>query len=106
MKRFVHGLMALAVAGGMALAAAPSAEARGRDVGVGIAAGIIGLGVGAAIADSARGTSTSTTTALYPNLSAAENTSESIRLGFTSSGFDVIGFNNATSIYLAIRALI
>jgi hypothetical protein len=55
MKRFVHGLMALTVAGGLALAAAPQAEARGRDVGVGIAAGIIGLGVGAAIADSARG---------------------------------------------------
>ena len=56
------------------------------------------------IADSARGTNTSTTNALFPNLSAAENTSEPIRLGFTSSGFDVNGSNSATSIYLAIRA--
>ncbi len=56
------------------------------------------------IADSARGTNTSTTNALFPNLVAAENTSEPIRLGFTSSGFDVNGSNSATSIYLAIRA--
>lgn len=56
------------------------------------------------MADSARGTTTSSTNALLANLASAENTSESSRVGFTDTGFDMNGSNSAPYIYLAIRA--
>lgn len=45
-KKFTHALLAVTMAGGLALTSAQQAEAgRGRGVGLGIAAGIIGLGI-------------------------------------------------------------